>query len=109
MTATVIGIGAINVVDRTFNALKCEFEFDAELSAIVAIEDMSKQAGWISTSPPHRERLRINRSFTATIEADRAIEKAGFSFQHIQIEREEIILSKSEVPGTEQLSGGVFD
>ena len=104
-----IDIGTINVIDRTFKSLKCEFEFDAELSAIVAIDDGSK-TGWISTSPPHMERLRINRSFMVTIDADRANDKGGFNFQHIQINGDEIVLSKSEVPAAHRsASPSVFD
>ena len=106
--AKITSVGTVNVVARTPKSLICEFEFDAELSLSLTIQDLGENPlSWISKS--YGGHPVINRSLAATINADRAPGQAGFSFEKVGLVDNEIVVKASELPPPPRLSGGVFD
>jgi hypothetical protein len=106
--AKITSVGVVNVVARTPKSLICEFEFDAELSLSLRIEDLgANPSSWISKS--YGGLQVINRSLAATINADRVSGRAGFSFEKVSLVDNEIVVKASELPPPPRLSGGVFD
>lgn len=102
--AKVINIGTVNVVGRKPNKLLCEFEFEAQLELMLRITDETKPLMDFASREYDASQV-VDRSFIATIEADRVFGQAGFNFQDVHVSGDEIIVSRSEVPPPT----GVFD